>query len=101
MNAVNTLVLTVMVLLTFVVAATGAPASVSAQYLGNIGSDADERTGSLKEVIGSGPGTPPPPVEYSTIPFIILSIMGVAAGAIASAFFIKGRSGRHAAVENG
>ena len=37
MNAVNTLVLTVTVLLTFTLVAAGAPASASAQYFGNDG----------------------------------------------------------------
>ena len=126
----NTLVLTVTVLLTFALVATGAPASASAQYLGNVGNDnpcgfttpctsepSTQRKGNVvvddpcgltveealkkctyKAVIDI---PPPSPVEYSAVPFIILSIMGVAAGAIVSAFFIKGRSGRHAAVGTG
>lgn len=126
-NTVNALVLTVTVFLTFALVAAGAPANASAQYLGNVGDSNPcgfttpctsnpntQRKGNVvvndpcgltvtealkkcpsKSVIGI---PPPPPVEYSAVPFIILSIMGVATGAIASAFFIKGRSGRHAAV---
>ena len=60
-NTVNTLVLTVTVLLTFALVAAGAPAIASAQYLGNVGSDVDDQTGTLKEAMQIGPGIPPPP----------------------------------------
>ena len=109
MTTVNTLVLTVTVLLTFALVATGAPTSASAQYLNS--GDVDDWTGTptLEEIIEihgeffvygcceKSPGMSIP----SLVPFITLLIMGVVAGCIISVFLIKGRSGRHAAIRKG
>ena len=96
-NTVNTLVLTVAVLLTFALVAPGAPASASAQYLGG------EDQVSVDDLEGHVFGSPQPysGAILSPIPFITFLILGIVASGIAAAFFIKGRSGGHAAMGNG
>lgn len=103
----NTLVLTITVLLAFALVATGAPAIASAQYLGNAG--AGDGTGNLtleealelqRERVGgpivgihhSGPSVPQPDIG-------MYIIMGAVFGSVSAVFFIKGRSGRYAAIE--
>ena len=103
MTTVNTLVLTVTVLLTFALVAAGAPAIASAQYLGggtpnqSENGFIDEREYTVSNPYISNKET----VVPSLVPLITLWVIGVAAGGIVLAFFIKGRSGRHATVGKG
>ena len=94
-----------MMLLTLALVAAGAPAIASAQYLSD---DALDQSGDgfiIDERIHPKIPNPSTYHEETTIvshtPFVTLLIMGVAAGAITLTFFIKGRSGRHAAVGDG
>lgn len=111
MNSANPLVLTVTVLLAFALVATGAPASVSAQYLGNDGAGKVDAS-TLEEVLkiksdqvenaelekypptpGSGTIPLPHPAPFSVFVFI-----GIVVGIAATVFFVKGRTGRYAAM---
>ena len=109
MNTVNTLILTVTVLLTFTLVATGAPTSASAQYLGNDGAGKVDAS-TLEEVLKiksdqvrlvesiKYPTWNPYPHHPQLGTFVIV---GAAVGSVAAVFFIKGRSGRYAAMGNG
>ena len=105
----NILVLTVAVLLTFALVAVGAPAIASAQYLGNAGTGKVDAS-TLEEVlkIKSDQVQLVNDIKYSTWNFYphppqlgTFVIVGAAVGSVAAVFFIKGRSGRYAAMGNG
>ena len=109
MNTVNNLVLTVAVLLTFALMATGVPAIASAQYFGNDGAGKVDAS-TLEEVlkIKSDQVQLVNDIKYSTWNFYphppqlgTFVIVGAAVGSVAAVFFIKGRSGRYAAMGNG
>ena len=94
-----------MTLLTLVLVATGAPAIASAQYFGGDALDQSRDGFTFDELIHAKISNPSTyhaeTAVLSHAPFVTLLIMGVTAGAIASTFFIKGRSGRYATVGDG
>ncbi len=106
---VNALVLTVTVILTFALVATGAPAIASAQYLGNDGAGKVDAS-TLEEVLKiksdqvrlvedmKYPTWNPYPHHPQLGTFVIA---GAAVGGVTAVFLIKGRSGRYAAMGNG
>ena len=111
MNTTKTL-LTATMLFVFFFGSVGAASLAFAQYMGNVGSDGETGSGTLEEALkiqrlrveyaeanpSSGSGTP-----YLDASGVIgASIIAAAVfGGIAGAFFIRGRSGRYAAMGRG
>ena len=101
-------ILTVTVLLTLTLAA-GAPTIASAQYLGNTGVGGETGANTLEEVLrikseqvniawpppDGGPILEPP--SHRMLVFMVAALLG----GIATIFFIKGRSGKYAAIGRG
>ena len=104
--------LTAAVLSVFFFGAVGGASVAFAQYLGNTGTDGKAGAGSIEEILeiqarriaaaeanpGSGSGTP-----YLDANGVVGAsvIAGAVFGGIAAAFFIRGRSGRYAAMGRG
>lgn len=112
-NAMNTKVLlTATILSVFFIGSIGAASVASAQYLGNVGGAGETGQGTLEEALkvqsarvvsaaenpGAGSGTP-----YLDANGVVGAsvIAGAVFGGIAGAFFIRGRSGKYAAMGRG
>ena len=98
-------ILTVTVLLTLTLTA-GAPTIVSAQYFGNMSAGGETGVRTLEEALKIQEGRVPVS-QYGNLyseppPHSMLALMVTALlGGIATIFFIKGRSGKYAAVGRG
>lgn len=106
------ILLTATMLSVFLFGAIGAASVAFAQYVGNVGDDGETGSHTLEEALelqrrridaananpGSGSGTP-----YLDADGVVGAsvIAGAVFGGVAGAFFIKGRSGKYAAMGRG
>ena len=119
--------LTATILSVFFIGSIGAASVASAQYLGNVGSEGETGQSTLEEALklqsdrvanaeanpGAGSGTPYLDangvvgagllliVAFCPLGLPALVIAGAVFGGIAGAFFIRGRSGKYAAMGRG
>jgi len=107
----NKVLLTASLIAVFVVGTFG-PSYVFAQYMGNVGSDGETGSYTLEEALEIQKrrveAAAANPASGSGTPYLDASGVGGAAvisaavfGGIAGAFFIKGRSGKYAAMGRG
>jgi hypothetical protein len=97
--------LTASLIAVFVVGTFGASSIAFAQYMGNVGSGGETGSYTLEEALEIQKANP---ASGSGTPYLDASGVGGAAvisaavfGGIAAAFFIKGRSGKYAAMGRG